>query len=126
MNIKKIIPLFAMALGLVLALGTVAFNVHTPTDVNNAPMYTFQYDQSKPLDVTSVETNSNWHVVFEPVDCNDIDEAACTITVPQSAVDNPGQSATLKASFNITALESAPGIAYVDALSSGLATNRSR
>jgi hypothetical protein len=114
---KKIIPLFAIAMGLVLAMATSAFK-ETPQKINGVNTYLFEFDSSQPYDVAHVEDKSNWDLNQSAAECDQTDEEACTIRVPEADVDNPGPSATLKSSFSISATtNSTTGTAYVSSLS---------
>ncbi|MGN6804011.1 MAG: DUF6520 family protein [Ginsengibacter sp.] len=117
MKVKKIMPVFAIALGLVLALATSAFK-QAPKDQNGVDTYLFEYDISQPYDVSHVQDKANWDLNQNAAGCDQTNQEACTIRVPESDVDNPGPSATLKSSFSITAAtNSSTGTAYVSSLS---------
>lgn len=117
MNIQKMIPSFAIAIGLALAMATSGFR-EGPKDINGANTYLFEFDSSQPYDVAHVQDKGNWDLNQSAAECDQNNEEACTIRVPESDVDNPGPSATLKSSFSITAAtNSATGTAYVSSLS---------
>lgn len=121
MTIKKIFPALAVALGLVLAVATSGFKGR-PTKINGYATYLFEFDVTQPYDVSHVQDKGNWHLNQNAGECDATNEAACTIRVPESDVDNPGSSATLKSSFSITAsMNSSTSTAYVSSLSDGSA-----
>jgi len=121
MNLKKMFPVFAIVIGLVLALATSGFK-EGPNKINGFTTYLFEFDASQPYDVSHVQDKANWDLNQNAGECDETPEAACTIRVPESDVDNPGTSATLKSAFSITAaMNSTTSTAYVTSLSDGLA-----
>jgi len=126
MQLKKMMPVFAIAIGLVLAVATSGFKEGSK-DKNGVNMYLFEYDNSQPYDITHVQDKGNWDLNQNAAECDQTNEEACTISVPESDVDNPGPSATLKSSFSITAAtNSTTGTAYVSSLSDASAQEFNR
>ncbi len=117
MNLKKMFPVFAIAIGLVLAVATSGFKEGVKK-INGLTTYLFEYDSSQPFDITHVQDKGNWDLNQNAGECDETNQAACTIRVPESDVDNPGSTATLKSSFSITAaMNSGTSTAYVSSLS---------
>lgn len=114
MNIKKIVQLFAIALGLVLAVATSGFKeVKAPNS-----MHTFLY--TAPLnsyDQTDVQDPDNWQYTSSTNRCDDQDVKACRIFVTDKNVVSSGSNFALKPGFQINA--SSGSVSFVTSTDDG-------
>lgn len=98
---KKIIPLFAIAIGLGLAVATSGFR-EVVKDSNGFDLFTFEYNP--PENVTNpyapeyVQDEDNWQYTTDNTHCSNDDVKACRIFVTSGFV-NPDNS--LNSSINI-------------------------
>lgn len=115
MKIKKIIPLFAIAIGLVLAVAASGFREETKTDPD---LYSFEFLAPGGTDFSddAVMDVSNWHFTSNDDPCNGLVKA-CKITVTggYKTGSNPATYA-LSSSINIQAAENGSGVARVTAI----------
>ncbi|AYD49068.1 hypothetical protein D6B99_16455 [Arachidicoccus soli] len=121
---QKIAPFAAMAVGVVLALATSAFN-KVPKNKSGDTLYTFQYNApvTNPYSQTNVENKANWSYTAGTPSCDDNDQQACSFEVSSNSVDIPTMGdPTLKSSFSITAQEYDPSDYYVGSTSDNDAT----
>lgn len=111
---KKFIPLFAIALGLVLAVASSGFREDQVDD-----LFMFEYIPPSAGDysISAVEEDTNWVFRSLPPECEGEDKA-CTIGVPMSFV-NIGTPNTLKSTINIQAALGDGGNAYVSTTAAG-------
>ena len=121
MNIRKMLPAFAIAIGLALAMATSGFK-EVPKNKNGDQLFTFQYNPPGGTDysTTSVQNVTKWSYTTDNNDCSNNDIEACKVRVPVTYVNNPTGSPSLKSSVNLTATESSAGISYVSATAAGM------
>lgn len=122
MNIQKVLPACAVAMGVALVLATSAFK-EAPTNKSGETLYTFQYNPPAgmhPYAQANVENVANWSYTTSTT-CNGLNVEACGLQVPESYVDDPTGSPTLDASINISATESSANVAYVSGTDAGSA-----
>lgn len=115
MNIKKIMPLFAIAIAVMLAVGTSGF-------INKADkslaMHTFEYTApSGSFAQADVEDPANWQYTTLATRCNDDDVKACRIFVTDDDVVSSGSGYDLNPGFQINA--SSGSISYVTSTDAG-------
>ncbi|RZK37834.1 MAG: hypothetical protein EOO90_24145 [Pedobacter sp.] len=109
-NLKKMLPLMALVLGMGLVLTQSAFKT-TKTD-----QYTFRYNGPN-YSQANVENEANW-IHDESVACTDVPQKACSIKVDASFVNNPLTTPTLKSSLNL-ATDLYSGTAFVEGSDDG-------
>ena len=105
-NLKNLLPVLALVLGLCLVLTQSAFKG------TKAGQYTFRYngpDHSK----ANVENESNWIYTTDPITCDDTPEQACSIVVDEAFVNNPLTTPTLKSSLNLDVTPFSSSSAFV-------------
>ncbi|WP_162923686.1 hypothetical protein [Arachidicoccus soli] len=120
MNIQKILPACAVAMGVALVMATSAFT-KAPTNKSGDTLYTFQYNAPSgmhPYSQANVENVANWSYTTS-TSCNGVNVEACGLQVPESYVDDPIGSPTLDASIDISATESSSNVAYVSGTAAG-------
>ncbi len=102
MNIQKILPACAVAMGVALVMATSAFK-EAPKDKSGDPLYTFQYNPpgTDPYSVANVEDVGNWSYTANTDPCTSGTAKACKIYA--SHVDNSGPEPVLLTSENISA-----------------------
>jgi hypothetical protein len=119
MQIRKMIPAFAIVTGLALALVTSGFK--EGTKVNKVDTFTFEYNPPaglNPYSITNVQDKSHWKETVTPPSCSG-SLKACMLNVPDTYVDDSGDSPQLGSNFSITATESSSNVAYVSNTSAG-------
>jgi hypothetical protein len=118
MQLKKMMPVFAIAMGLVLAMATSAFK-EGPKDKNGFDLFTFKYNppenQTNPYAPEFVQDESNWEYTTDDSHCSNDDVKACRIFVPAEFV-NPDNS--LNSSIDIVA-DGSSTQAYVESTEAG-------
>jgi hypothetical protein len=121
MNIKKMIPAFAIAMGLVLAMATSGFK-EGPKDHNKFAMRTFEYTApGGSYSQLNVQNESNWAYTSSTDHCNNQDVKACRIFATDDDVTSSGSGFVLNPGFEITA--SAGSNSYVISTDAGSGTN---
>jgi hypothetical protein len=121
MQIRKMIPVFAIAMGLVLALATSGFR-QGPKDQNKLGMHTFEYTApSGSYSQLNVQNEANWVYTSSTSRCNDQDVKACRIFVTDDDVTTSGSGFVLNPGFEITA--SAGSNSYVISTDAGSGSN---
>jgi hypothetical protein len=109
-NLKNLLPVLALVLGLGLVLTQSAFK-SVKTD-----QYTFRYN-GPDYAQANVENEANW-VHDESVTCVDAPQKACSIVVDQAFVNNPSTTPTLKSSLNLQS-DIYSGTAFVEGSDDG-------
>lgn len=121
MNLKKMFPVFAIALGLVLAMATSGFK-EEPMKQNNLVMHTFEYTApGGSYSQANVQDETNWVYTASTARCNDQKEKACRIFVTDDDVTQSGSSYVLNSGFGITG--SSGTNSYVVSTDAGSGTN---
>ena len=114
-------PAFAIAIGLVLAMATSGFK-EGPKNKSGDQLFTFQYNPPSGTDysTTSVQDVNKWSHTSDNSDCSNNDVKACKVRVPVTYVNNPTGTPSLKPSINLVATESSSGISYVSSTAAGM------
>lgn len=126
MTTKKLMPLFAIVIAVVLAGITSGFKEP------RSDLFAFQYSppssDPSPYSEANVKDTGNWIFTTTPAGCNDKDEEACLLQVTEDYVDLSGPQPRLESSINIeTDVELENGTHFVISIDdmNGEFTNRS-
>lgn len=114
-------PVFAIAIGLVLAVATSGFK-EEPMKENNLVMHTFEYTApGGSYSQANVQDETHWVFTSSSARCNDQNVKACRIFVTDDDVTPSGSGYVLNSGFGITA--SSGSNSYVLSTDAGSGTN---